>query len=97
MTGPPASYRQYSTMSTRTFYKLDIQGIVYLVDPTTGRAYTYDLENPTEIGTVTWTNPKAEPSLTLRSDWLTVLTRKFAATPITTTTTSTTDASALDS
>lgn len=60
----------------RTFYKLDIQGIVYLVDPTTGRAYTYDLENPTEIGTVSWTNPKSEPTLTLRADWLTVLTRK---------------------
>ncbi len=86
---------------SRTFYKLDIQGIVYLVDPTTGRAYTYDLENPTEIGTVTWTNPKAEPSLTLRADWLAVLTRKQTvmtqklATPQTApTTTITTDAAA---
>jgi hypothetical protein len=74
-------------MSTRTFYKLDIQGIVYLVDPITGRAYTYDIEDPVEIGTVTWTNPKIGPTIALNPDWLAVmsrkqmtLTHKFAAT-----------------
>jgi hypothetical protein len=53
----------------RTYYKLNIQGIVYLVDPATSLAYTYDLSNPTEIGKVTWTDAKAEPQLTLKEGW----------------------------
>jgi hypothetical protein len=65
--------------ATRTFYKLDVQGIVYLVDPATGTAYTYDLSDPIEIGKVTWTNPKEEPTIALRPDWNAVLTRKIAA------------------
>ena len=75
-----AAHTMNNTAATRTFYKLDIQGIVYLVDPATSRAYTYDLEDPTEIGTVSWTDPKADPTITLRPDWLATLTQKFAAT-----------------
>jgi len=59
-----------------SYYKLDIQGIVYLVDPNTAKAYTYDLQSPTEIGTVVWTDPKAAPALTLLPNWETILTTK---------------------
>jgi hypothetical protein len=62
--------------TNKTFYKLDIQGIVYLVDPVTSRAYTYDLEDPTEIGSVSWTDPKTDPTIALRHDWLAVMTHK---------------------
>ena len=62
----------------RTFYKLDIQGIVYLVDPATSTAYTYDLAEPTEIGKVIWTDIKAEPRIELRNDWQAVMSAKFA-------------------
>jgi hypothetical protein len=61
-----------------TYYKLEIGGIVYLVDPATALAYTYDIENPTQIGTVTWTDPKAPPQLTLRVDWSATLAAKLA-------------------
>ena len=60
----------------RTFYKLNIQGIVYLVEPATSKAYTYDLTDPTEIGTVSWADAKQEPTLTLHSDWTTILAAK---------------------
>jgi len=62
-----------------TFYKLDIQGIVYLIDPATAKAYTYDLSNPTEIGTLVWSNPKAAPSIELKPDWISILTAKLEA------------------
>ena len=65
----------------RTFYKLDIQGIVYLIDPATTKAYTYDLANPTEVGTLVWKDPKAPPSIELKSDWLSILTAKLEAQP----------------
>jgi hypothetical protein len=64
----------------QTFYKLDIQGIVYLVDPATSTAYTYDLSNPTEIGKVIWTDSKAEPRIALRADWQEVMAAKMTAT-----------------
>ena len=60
----------------RTFYKLDIQGIVYLVDPATAAAYTYDLTDPTEIGKIVWTDPKSTPQIELRADWEAVLAAK---------------------
>lgn len=63
----------------RTFYKLDIGGIVYLVDPVTAVAYTYDLEDPTEIGRVIWTDPKAPPRLERTANWEIILTAKLAA------------------
>lgn len=63
----------------RLFYKLDIGGIVYLVDTASATAYTYDLTDPVEIGKVIWTDPKAAPQLQLREDWSTVLGAKLAA------------------
>lgn len=60
----------------RTFYKLDIQGIVYLVDPTTATAYTYDLTDPTEIGKIVWSDPKEQSRIELRTDWEATLTAK---------------------
>lgn len=61
----------------RVFYKLDIQGIVYLVDPATSTAYTYDLSSPTEIGKIVWVNPKDPPRIDLRADWASILTTKL--------------------
>jgi len=68
----------------RTFYKLDIGGIVYLVDPTTAIAYTYDLGAPTEIGRVIWTDPKTHPRLERNAGWEATLQAKLAATGSTT-------------
>jgi hypothetical protein len=68
-------------MSARSYYKLDVQGIVYLVDPTTSLAYTYDLENPTEIGKIVWTDLKEAPEINLREDWKEALASKLASTP----------------
>ncbi len=64
----------------RVFYKLDIQGIVYLVDPATGKAHTYDLTHPTEIGQVIWSDAKAHPRIRLRDDWRTLMAAKVAQT-----------------
>lgn len=75
-----------------TYYKLDIQGIVYLVDPVTSRAYTYDLSDPVEIGVVTWKDPKTEPTIALRPDWLAIMSRKIAATHVPPTATNNDDA-----
>lgn len=52
-----------------TFYKMDIQGIVYLVDPATSVAYTYDLIDPTPIGTLQWASSTTPPRITLYPDW----------------------------
>jgi len=60
----------------RTFYKLDIQGIVYLVDPATSNAYTYDLSSPTMVGKILWTDPKATPTIELLSTWKEILQAK---------------------
>jgi hypothetical protein len=62
-----------------TFYKLDVQGIVYLIDPATSIAYTYDLAEPTEIGRLHWTDPTAKPTLQLRSDWEAIMAAKMTA------------------
>jgi hypothetical protein len=69
----------------RTFYKLDIQGIVYLVDPATSNAYTYDLVSPTLIGKILWTDPKAAPQVELLPQWKEILQAKLelAAPPAT--------------
>jgi hypothetical protein len=63
----------------RTFYKLDVQGIVYLIDPVTSIAYTYDLDDPVEIGRLQWTNPAEKPTLHLRPDWQEVMAAKMTA------------------
>ncbi len=68
--------------TTTTYYKLEIGGIVYLVDPATSLAYTYDLTTPTQIGTISWTDPKVPPRLILRDDWNTVMATKLAACPV---------------
>lgn len=68
-----------TTPSTTTFYKLDIQGIVYLVDPATSTAHTYDLEDPTPIGIVNWSDPAKPPKITLYDDWqVTLITKRNA-------------------
>jgi len=82
-----------------TLYKMDIQGIVYLVDPATTIAYTYDLESPTPIGTLKWSSPSLAPRIQLFDDWSARLTAKkvtWGGYPNTgeTTTTTATDASA---
>jgi hypothetical protein len=63
----------------RTFYKLDIQGIVYLVDPATAKAYTYDLADPTEIGKVVWVDMKSNPTIELLPTWKEILAAKIEA------------------
>jgi hypothetical protein len=58
-------------------YKLEIQGIVYLVDPNTTEAYTYDLTNPTKIGHVIWMAATDTPKITLLADWSAILQAKL--------------------
>ena len=65
--------------ATHTFYKLDVQGIVYLIDPASSIAYTYDLESPTKVGSIQWENPTVKPILHLYSNWETVLAAKMSA------------------
>jgi hypothetical protein len=76
---------QTTTMSERVFYKLEIQGIVYLVDPKTTLAYLYDNADPTLIGKVIWTDNKASPQIELLPDWQEIQARKLAATAATAT------------
>lgn len=68
-----------STTANRTFYKMDVQGIVYLVDPATAIAHTYDLADPTPVGTVQWTDVNAPPRITLYPDWAARLDAKMTA------------------
>jgi hypothetical protein len=70
------------TEKPTTFYKLDIQGIVYLVDPATATAYTYDLANPERIGQVIWTDLGTPPRIAFRADREGVLQAKLAALPL---------------
>jgi hypothetical protein len=65
-----------SAAAVATFYKLEIQGIVYLVDPATTIAYTYDLSDPTPVGRVHWNSPAALPRIELFPDWQSRLTAK---------------------
>ena len=65
--------------ATRTFYKMDVQGIVYLVDPATAIAHTYDLADPTPVGTVQWTAVDTAPRITLYPDWSARLDTKLKA------------------
>lgn len=68
-----------TAMPSRIFYKLDVQGIVYLIDPATSLAYTYDLVNPTEIGRLHWTDSAEKPTLQLRPDWNAIMAAKMTA------------------
>jgi hypothetical protein len=78
-------------------YKLNCGGIVYLVDPKTARAYTYDVTNPTPIGHIVWNDPKTLPWIDLDESWQTTLeTKRKSCQAVTAATTAppTTDASA---
>lgn len=66
--------------TSKQFYKLEIQGIVYLVDPDTTVAYTYDPADPTAIGKVHWTSSDALPTIELFPDWQQILSDKRKAT-----------------
>lgn len=63
-------------------YKLEIQGIVYLVDPNTTDAYTYDLTNPTKIGHVIWTDSSQAPKIQLDANWPAILQAKLTNQPL---------------
>jgi len=63
------------------YYKLEIQGIVYLVDPVTTAAYTYDLTNPTMIGHVIWPDASRVPHINLVDGWASILEQKRALHP----------------
>lgn len=41
-----------STVVPSTLIRASVQGIVYLIDSPTGRVYTYNLEDPTFVGTL---------------------------------------------
>ena len=64
------------TPNPNLFYKLDIQGIVYLVDPATATAYTYDVTAPVAIGTVKWLNTQEAPRIELYETWADILAAK---------------------
>ena len=49
----------------RNLYKLNVQGIVFLVDPITAIAYRYDTTEP--VGHIVWTDVTTEPRLVLNS------------------------------
>jgi hypothetical protein len=77
----PATHTRYRM--EHVFYKLDVQGIVYLIDPATSKAYTYDLEHPTEIGKIVWADPKDTPTIELLVDWKSILeAKKSEASPL---------------
>jgi len=65
-------------MSTRTFVRASLNGIVYLIDAQKGRVYTYNLEAPTYIGDLeripgeelmTSEGNLTGAKLNLRTDW----------------------------
>lgn len=69
-------------MSTRTFVRASISGIVYLIDSQKGRVYTYNLEKPVYIGDlakkegediVTSEGNLTGVHLNLRPDWQTLM------------------------
>jgi len=59
-------------------YKLEVNGIVYLVDPNTTLAYTYDLTEPTHIGHIIWPDSSRSPTIELMADWQSILSMKRA-------------------
>ena len=56
-----------------TYYKLDVQGIVYLVNPANSIAYTYNISNPVEIGKVIWSDPTSPPRMEFLPTWQTIM------------------------
>jgi hypothetical protein len=65
-----------TTTTPTTYYKLDVQGIVYLVNPTNSTAYTYDIESPTEVGRVVWSDPASPPRMELLPTWAEIMKKK---------------------
>jgi hypothetical protein len=70
-------------MSTRSFVRASISGIVYLIDSQKGKVYTYNLDNPAYIGDLeriegtelmTSEGNLTGARLKLRSDWKTIMT-----------------------
>jgi len=59
------------------FYKLEIHGIVYLVNTKTMTAHLYDVTSPTEIGKVIWDSIQEKPSIAFHSNWKQILQQKF--------------------
>lgn len=66
----------------RIFYKVNVRGIVYLVDPATSKAYTYDLSDPTEIGKLLWNDPKADPAIEFLDNYMDILAHKLESVPV---------------
>lgn len=62
----------------RTFCKMEIGGIVYLVEPATLYVYTYDKESPTRIGDLAYEGGKAR--VELLDDWRDIMASKLATT-----------------
>ena len=48
----------------RNLYKLNVQGIVFLVDPITAIAYRYDTTEP--VGHIVWADINSEPRLVIK-------------------------------
>jgi hypothetical protein len=77
-------------MSTRSFVRTSITGIVYLIDSQKGKVYTYNLDNPTYIGDLERIEgmelATSEGNLTgarlkLRPDWQVVMKQNHAPAP----------------
>jgi len=69
-------------MSTRTFVRASLSGIVYLIDAQKGRVYTYNTESPVYIGDleripgeelITSEGNLTGAKLNLRADWKSVM------------------------
>jgi hypothetical protein len=61
---------------------MDINGIVYLIDPATTNAYTYDTVDPTLIGRVISGTAPGTFDIELVADWETVLRHKIDRTAV---------------
>ena len=69
-------------MSTRTFVRASLNGIVYLIDAQKGRVYTYNTEAPVYIGDLeripgeelmTSEGNLTGAKLLLKPDWVTIM------------------------
>lgn len=60
---------------SKTFYKLEINGIVYLAEPSTAIAYTYDMKDPVAIGKISWLTQ--HPQIELFDGWKDILQAKL--------------------
>jgi hypothetical protein len=79
------TYIHLEMSAPATLYKMDINGIVYLIDPATTNAYTYDTVDPTLIGRVIAGAAPGTFDIELVADWEAVLRHKIDRTAVTTT------------